>query len=233
MTERSFTTARVAGLLYLVVIVCAGFAQIVRTAVIESGDASATAQNIRDSEWLFRFGFSSDVLAFAADVALALALYVVFKPVNGTLSLLAAFFRLAQAATLGINLLNQFFALLLLSGEDYLTVFDADQIDALVLLFLDAHAYGYLIALVFFALSTLTIAYLVFKSGYIPWFLGVLLVAAAAGYLVDSFGLFLFQHDQETLSLIFVAPAVIGEVAFMLWLLIRGRAVPAERAVRP
>jgi hypothetical protein len=171
--SRILTTARIAGLLYLVVAICGGFAEFVRTSLIESGDATATARNILDNEWLFRVSFASDLVAFSADVALALLLYALLRPVNATLALLAAFFRLAQGAVLGINLLNQFFALLVLSGESYLDVFEPSQLDALALLFLEAHGYGYLIGLVFFALSNLVLGYLVLKSRFLPWILGV------------------------------------------------------------
>ena len=159
------------------------------------------------------------------DVALALAFYVLLKPVSNALSLLAAFFRLGQAAILGINLLNLFFVLQLLGGADYLTVFGADQLDALVLLFLNGHSIGYSIGLVLFGLSLLVLGYLVFKSGYIPKILGVLLIVAALGYLIDSFASFLLPNYEayETIfALVVFLPAFIGELSMCLWLLIKG-----------
>jgi hypothetical protein len=223
--------ARIAGLLYLAVIVCAGFAQAVRSSVIASGDAAATAENILDSERLFRLGFSSDIVAFACDIGLAVALYVLLKPVNQTIALLAAFFRLAQAATLGVNLVMQFMALLLLSGEGYLSGFDAEQLNVLALLFLEAHGYGYLLGLVFFGCSTFLLGYLVIKSEYLPGLWGALLMLAAVGYLVDSFAGFLIE-DRGIVSTIAIAPAALVEVTFCLWLLIRGGRVqvPPEPA---
>lgn len=228
MSDRFFTTARIGGLLYLTVIICAGFAQIVRVSLVESGDATATANNVRDAEWLFRAGFVSDTVAFAADAALALVFYALLRPVNETLALLAAFFRLAQAAVLGINMLNQFAVLLLLSGDEYLDAFDAGQLDALTMLALEAHSYGYLIGLVFFALASFFLGYLVYRSGFLPKILGVLLMTLVAlGYLLDSLTSFL-GADQEALSFVLITPAAIVEIAFCVWLLVRGGAVPAR-----
>lgn len=225
-------TARTAGLLYLVVIVFAGFAQVVRLSLIESGDAAATAENIEDARLLFRLSFAGDVVAFSADVALALALYVLLKPVNTTLSLLAAFFRLAQAAVLAINTLNQFVVLLLLGGDDYLKAFDPAQIHALALLLLDAHAYGYLIGLVFFGFSNLILGYLVLKSGYLPRILGVgLMILVTLGYLLDSFTQFM-GSDSDALSMVFIAPAAITELAFCVWLLARGSGVKPDNGLQ-
>jgi hypothetical protein len=226
MQNRFLTTARVAGILYLIVAVCGGFAEIVRTSLVESGDAEATAANILDSEFLFRLSFSSDVIAFTTEIALAIVLYSLFKPVNETLALVAAAFRLAQAAAAGINLVSQFAALLLLNGSDYLGVFDRGQVDALVLLSLDAHEIGYLIALVFFGLSTFFLGYLVWKSGYFPAVLGILLmILVPIGYVLDSFTTFLIEDKDEIISVVLVTPAAITELVFVAWLLVKGGSI--------
>lgn len=235
MEFRVANTARVAGALYLIVILCAGFAQIVRTALIEPGDATATADNIRDSLWLFRVGFTSDIVAFSADIALALALYLLLRPVNAGLALLAALFRVGQAAVLGINMLNQFAVLLILDGAEYLSVFSEAQLDALTLFFLDAHAYGYLIGLVFFGLSSFVLGYLVYKSGYLPRIFGILLMAfVAGGYLLDSLLSFL-GSESDALSMVLIAPAALVEISFCLWLLIKGGEVviPPDESAAP
>lgn len=218
--------ARVAGLLYLIIIIAGIFAEFfVRQSLIVPGDAVATADNIMASEGLFRLGIAGDLIMIMSDVTLAVVFYVLLKPVSSSLSLLAAFFRLAQAAILGINLLNLFFVLQLLSGADYLTVFGADQLDALVLLFLNGHSIGYAIGLVLFGLSLLVLGYLVFKSGYFPRILGVLLIVASLGYLIDSFASFLLPNydDYETIfALVVFLPAFIGELSMCLWLLVKG-----------
>lgn len=216
--------ARLAGALYLIVIVCAGFSEgYVRSNLIVPEDAAATAHNISASEWLFRIGFVSDLIAFLSDAAVAILFYVLLKPVNKTVSLLAASFRLlAHPAIASINLLNHFAALQLLSGADYLTAFETNQLHALVLLFLDAHNYGYLIGGAFFGIHLFLLGYLLAKSDYFPAIFGVLLLFASFGYLVESFGNFLFPAYQEIFAWIVAIPAVIGELSLTLWLLVKG-----------
>ena len=116
-------------------------------------DATATADNIRASESLFLSGIVGQSVVFLTGIVLTVLLYVLLRPVSRTLALVAAFARLALAIVQGINLLPLFIALLLLSGAGYLTVFEPDQLDALVLLFLNAHGYGVFIWQLFFWLS--------------------------------------------------------------------------------
>ena len=218
--------ARIAGFAYLIIIISGIFAEFfVRSGLIVAGNATATANNIINSESLFRIGIAGDLLMIVCDVVVALAFYVLLIQVNKSLALLAAFFRLAQAATLGINLLNLFFVLHILSGADYLNVFGTDQLHALVLLFLKGHSTGYLIGLVFFGIHCLILGYLIFKSGFIPRILGVLLVFAAFGYLIDSFANFLLPNyaDYERIFLLVVfVPAFIAELSLCLWLILKG-----------
>lgn len=218
--------ARFAGLLYLVIIAAGIFAQFaVRSSLIVTGDAAATAENIVASEGLFRAGIAGDLIMIMADVAIALLFYVLLKPVNNMLALMAAFFRLAQAATLGINLLNLFFVLQLLSGADYLTALGADQTNAQIMLFLDAHAIGYRIALVFFGFSILVLGYLLVKSGYFPRILGAGMIVASFGYLIDSFANFLllnYSDYEAVFSAVVFTPAIIAELALCVWLLWKG-----------
>jgi len=218
--------ARVAGLGYLIIIIAGIFAEFfVRANLIVPGDAATTANNIMASAWLFRIGIASDLIMLMCDVVLALALYVLLIPVNRSLALLAAFFRLVHAAIYGINLLNLFFVLKLLSGAGYLTVFETDQLHALVLLFLSGHGTGYLIGLVFFGFHCFVLGYLVFKSGYFPRILGVLLMFASFGYLIDSFANFLlpnYENYRTIFSLVVFVPAFVGELSFCLWLLLKG-----------
>ena len=222
-------TARFAGILYLVIIASGLFSEmLVRSSLIVPGDAEATANNILTSQSLFRLGFAGDLIMIMSDIGLALAFYLLLKPVNQGLSLLAAFFRLAQASILGINLLNHFTPLLLLSGENYLTVFGTNQLHALVMLFLKMHAHGYLISGVFFAFSCLVLGYLFFKSGYLPDILGALLVFAAFGYLTDSFTNFLLPDYAAITEWLVVASAVIAELTLCVWLLLKGVRVPVK-----
>lgn len=218
--------ARPAGMAYLVIIATGIFAEFfVRSSLIVWDDAAATAANIVSSASLYRAGLAAELLMLACDVFVALALYAIFRTVSRSLALLAAFFRLVHASIVGANLLNTYIPLHLLSGAEYLGAFDPAQLHALVLAFLDAHSYGYAVGLVFFGFQCGVLAYLILKSGYVPKTLGALLMFAAIGYLVDSFGRTLLASyvDYETVFAIVVfAPAFLGELSFALWLLVRG-----------
>ncbi|HET8758490.1 MAG TPA: DUF4386 domain-containing protein [Solirubrobacteraceae bacterium] len=229
----ALASARLAGALYLIIVALGIFAEVaVRSSLIVDGDAAATAANIRDSEWLFRAGFGADLIVFLCDVALAVVLFLLFRPVSRTLSLLAAAFRLTQTAIIGLNLLAMFGALVVLEDADYLGAFGAGETEALAALSLDIHAYGYTLGLTFFAVSTLIIGYLAIRSGVVPKALGGLLMLAGVGYLADSFAFFLVPGYDGSISPILLAPAVVGELWFAVWLLLRGRRLQALREER-
>ena len=221
---RRFATARTAGVLYVIIIVCGLFAEIgVRSQLIESGDPTTTAQNIIDSPLLFRAGLAADITMFIADVAIAIVLYQLLAPLSRALSMMAAAFRITQTAVIGLNLLNMFQAVRIIDDADYLDAFGADQTDTLALLYLDAHKYGYILGLAFFGASTLIIGYLALTSKQMPRPLGVLLGLAGAGYLIDTFSFFLIPGYDGSASPIVLAPALIAEVSFAVWLLTKGR----------
>jgi hypothetical protein len=216
-------TARFAGVLYLVITVAAIVAHIyLPSEIIVSGDAAATTNNIKESATLFRVGgVGSELIVLLSEVILAVVLYVLLKPVNKTLSLIAAASRLVMTTIHGFNLINYFFAIILVSGAGFLSSFDAGQINSLVMLFLEAHSYGFTIGIAFLTIHVIVLGYLIFKSGYFPKVLGVLFIAAGAGYLFDSFAL-LLSSSYETTPGIIAAIIAIAEIAFPLWLLIRG-----------
>lgn len=227
-SQRNF--AKLAGLGYLIIIACGIFAEfIVRMSLIEPGNADATASNILKSEGFFRLGIVGDLIMLSFDATVGLALYVLLRPINQSLALLATFFRLVHTAVYGVTLLTLFLVLQLLSGADYLTVFDQGQLNALVLLFADAHSYGYILSLVFFAVHVGILGYVGLKYGYFPRVLSMLLVFASAGYLVDSLANVLLSNyaDYETvLGVVVFGPAVIGELSLALWLLLKGGRTP-------
>ena len=135
----------------------------------------------------FRMGIAGGVIVLVADAVVAWALYIFLKPVNKSLSLLAAWFRLMYAAIFGITQLNLVFALLLLTGADYLTVFETDQLHALAQIFILAHVYGYFIAMIFFSLGSTVFSYLFLKSNYIPRILAAWGVFASVVLLIGTF----------------------------------------------
>jgi hypothetical protein len=213
--------ARIAGVLILMIAVFAPFSMLyVPSTLIVPGDAAATANNIMASEGLFRLGIASDSVVFLIEIVVTMLLYVLLKPVSKTLSLVAAFSRLAMTIIQGINLLNHFFVLLLLSGATYLTVFAPDQLHALVLLFLNAHESVVLIWGLFFGLHLVVLGYLVYKSGYLPKIIGVLLILASLCYLTQNFGNILLPNYKEIFAS--VGYLSIVEIALPLWLLIKG-----------
>lgn len=211
--------ARIAGVFYLLIFICAGFAEgYVRTGVLVPGDPSATAQNILASEGIFRLGLASDLLAFVFDAIVAVLLYVILKPVSKTLSLMAAAFRLiAHPAIASLNMLNHYAALAVLDGS-YLV----SQPETFSLFFMDLHSAGYLVAGVFFGVHLLILGYLVIKSELFPKVLGWLLGIAALGYLIESFGSFLVPVHADIYTMIVTVTAVVGEISFTFWLLVKG-----------
>ena len=214
--------ARMAGVLYLVIIVCGISAEVlVRGRLIVPGDAAGTAANVLAAPGLFRGGFAADAIMLLADVALAVLLYHLLRPVSQLLSLMGAAFRLMQAAVLGLNLLNYHAAGLLLGGAGYLAALDAESVHALVSLFLDLHAHGYDLGLIFFGVSNLIVGYLVIRSVRFPAILGYGLQAAGVVYLVGSFTRFLAPAAFATIQPAYAIPLA-AELAFCAWLLVKG-----------
>jgi len=212
-------TARIAGFLYLMVAVTAFFTDIyVRKGLIVPGDASMTAHNIMASQCLFRLGFVSDLVMTICWLLLAFTLYVLFRSVNKNCALLMVSFVLVGSAVTCINSLNQFAALLVLNGADYLNVLGTAQLQALAMLFLDLNKHGIFIADIFFGLWLFPLAYLVIKSGFIPRILGILLIVAGWGYVIDFFIFYLFPHLDVTIN----QYTFWGELFLLLWLLIKG-----------
>ncbi len=215
--------ARIAGVLYLIITVAAIFAHIVvPEQFIIPGDAAATAVNITTSESLFRMGtIGMELIILLSEIVLTVVLYVLFKPVNKTLSLLAAVSRIAMTIIHGLNLLNYYFVLQLLKGSNYLTIFGQEQVNALVTLFLDAHSVGFTIGIAFLVPHVLILGYLIYKSGYFPKVLGFVFVAAGVGYLIDTIGLLLVPAYTTTPALIALIIAI-AEISFPIWLLLKG-----------
>ncbi len=225
--------AAIAGSGYLAIIILGIFAEFfVRSRLLVAGDATATANNILASEWLFRIGIASDLIMLSFDVLVAWALYVLLKQVNQSLAMLALLFRLIHAAIYGATLLLLFIVLLLLSGADYLAVIETDKLHALVLLFLNGHSFGYDLGLLFFGLHCFVLGYLIFISGYIPKILGLLLILASLAYLTGSFTRFLFPDYVDTISPIYVV-SLIAELSLCIWLLFKAiKPEPIDQAAR-
>lgn len=212
------TRARISGGLYLMMAPFAIFSLYVRSNLIVPGDATTTANNIMASEGLFRSGIVSWLISQTIFIFLLLVLYRLLKPVNKNQALLMVTLALVAVPIAFVNELNQFAALLLLSGADYLTIYDTNQLHAQVMLFLDLHTSGLYIAHIFWGLWLFPLGYLVFKSGFLPRILGVLMMIGCFGYLIDSGAFFLFPNLDVTISQF----TGLGELLLPLWLVFKG-----------
>ena len=222
-------TARLAGFLYLILAVCGGFAEFaIRQSMIVPGDAAATVRNIMASISTFRLGIASELIGQTVFILLVMTLYKLLKPVNQNQARLMVVFVIVAVTITCLNMLNQFAVLPLLSGADYLAVFDAGQLQALVLYFLNLHHAGYLIAQIFFGLWLLPLGILVYMSGFMPKIVGILLMVACFGYLVDVFTFLLIPGFE----VVFSKFTFVGEVVLLLWLLIKGVNVEQWVSVR-
>jgi hypothetical protein len=217
-------TARLAGFLVLLIAILSPFSILyLPSTLMVPGNAATTASNVMASEGLFRLGIFVDSVVVLLEIVVIAMLYVLLRPVNRTLALVAAFARLAMTVVMGVNVFNSLGVLLLLGDAEYLNVFEPDQLHALVLLFLNLHESGIYIWQVFFAFHWVAVGYLVFKSGYFPRILGILLIVTCLGYMMDSFGILYPSSEAiSTVSPVVLAVGVIGELSFTLWLLIKG-----------
>lgn len=215
-------TARMAGLLYLIYMVTTIFADVVgRSKLIVAGDAAATAGNIMAAEGLFRLSFVSDLLSAVFFLLAAWALYELLKPVNNALALMFLLLNLAGTAVYSINLLNQLAALLLLSGADSLKAFQAGQLQAMALFFLNIYKNGYWVAQLFFGAWLFPLGYLVYKSGFLPRILGIVLMVHCVGWLTTFLQMFLFP-GFDVIHYVTFPLGFVSEFALTGWLLIKG-----------
>lgn len=214
---------RQTGLMYLLVVVLAGFSQgYIRSSLIVPDDAVATSLNIAGKEGLFRLGLVLDLTAFLLEAIISIWLYRLFRAYGQTLALTAAVLRLLAHPAIGsLNLLNHYLALQAAVAPDFLAGFDANQLQSMSLLFMEAHRIGYLIAGVFFGLHCLLLGLLLHRSP-LPGLLGSLMILAGIGYEMESFGDFLFPGNEEWLALLVGITAVLGEVSLTGYFLKKG-----------
>ena len=212
-------TARMAGLFYLIFILTTVLATAVRGRFIVSGDAVATANNIVSSQGLFRVGFVTELVSAVFFVLAAWALYALLKPVNRNLALLFLLLNLGGVAVECLNALNLYASLQLLSGANYLTAFQTGQLQALAMSYLDLYTNGFLIAQIFFSVWLLPLGYLVYKSRFLPKFLGLLLILDFFGNMSWFLQGFLLP-DYKILAYPGNAISLIAEISLTVWLLV-------------
>jgi hypothetical protein len=214
---------RVAGLLYLFLVVFAPFRLIyIPSTLFVSGNAAAMANKIAAHELLFRLGIISDLFCGTILIFLVLAFYRLFKGVDQNLAVLVVILGGLLPATIDfLNVVNDAAALVLVRGADFLSVFEKPQRDALAMLFLRLHHQEIVAAEILWGLWLFPLAILVYRSRFLPRFLGVWLIINGFAYLTMSFtGLLLPRYEDMVSNIAF--PALLGEMAFMLWLVIKG-----------
>lgn len=211
--------AKTAGVLLLISALGGGFGEFfVPTQLIVFGDATATANNILASSSLFRWGFASYLVEAVCDISLALVLYQLLKPVRKDMALLAAFFGLVSTATFAVAELFYFATLPILNAA-YLKTFSPDQVNALAMLSLTLYGYCGGVFMVFYGVASILRGYLIFQSGYLPKFLGILLLLAGAGFVVRSF---VFVLAPAYASDFFLLSMPLAVLALILWLFVKG-----------
>src|SRR6476660_1891933 len=213
--------ARIAGALFLVSLVAGGLGEAyIPSKLIVGHDAAATVANIKNLDSLYRLGFATFLIESLCDITLVTILYALLKPVSKELSLLAAFFGLVCTALFAFAELFYFAPLLLIAGgADYLKVFAPDQINSLVLLSMKFYGFAGMIFTAYYGMSWIVRAYLIFRSGYLPKFLGILMAIGGIGFVVRNFLLILAPAYASDVFLMLMFP---GGLAMTIWLLVKG-----------
>jgi Domain of unknown function (DUF4386) len=213
---------RFAGLLYVLASIIGFFAmEYVPGKLIVHGNAAATANNITASETLFRLGIAAELIGYATFIFVALALYDLLKGVSRRQASLMVLLIVVSVPIAFLNELNSFAALELVRGADALFIVEKPQRDALAMLFLNLHFYGFVVAEIFSGLWLFPLALLVYRSGFLPRFLGVWLAVAGFAWLMLSLTSVLSPQYQDRVFT-YVQPAFFGEIVFMFWLVIKG-----------
>jgi Domain of unknown function (DUF4386) len=208
---------RIIGVIYLFYFLTVMSAEFFVKGLIVSGDAAATANNILGHESLFRAGFAINLIATALYIAVTALFYELFKPVNRSLALLAAFFSLVGCAIQALSYVCYLAPFVLLGGAPYLSVFKVEQLQALVLMLLKLRSQAEQIDLVFFGFFDLLIGCLILRSTFLPRILGALMALAGLGWLI-----FLFPPLANSLSHYILPVGFLAELLLLLWLLVRG-----------
>ncbi len=219
------TYARYAGLLYILIAIAGGFSMgYVPSVIMADGNALETVNNILANQGLVRLGILGDIIVFLCEIALSVMLFRLLKPIGETMSLTAALARIGMAVIIAVNAILDTVPLILLSDASYLEAFEAAQLHALVMVFIELEANGVMVWQMFFGLHLAVMAYLVMKSGYFPKILGLMMLVGSFGYTLQSLTT-VIALDVQILSWLVVGLLVvvtIGEISFAFWLLIKG-----------
>jgi hypothetical protein len=227
MTERTDEIspqlyARIAGTLYLLLIILGGVGEYARNKIMVPDDAAATAANLTSMETLWRFGITSEFLALICAIGMAMIYFFLLRPVSKELNVLATLLRIVAIAVQAVAVLSLVAALFPLGDAAYLKAFTPEQLAALVRLAIRWHAYGYSLALFFFGSCFLVHGRLIFRSGFLPKTLGILIQIAGVCYLMNSLALFLAPTIAGQIFPAILLPCFVAEFSLCLWLLVKG-----------
>lgn len=226
--KRARFVARIGGILYLIIIALGALGEaVIRGSIVVPGNATATAANLRSMEWLWRLGVAGEVVLLTCATALMLILYVLLRHVSRDLALAAVFFNLVSIAIEGVATVSLAAALFPLASASYLNAFAPEQINAMAMLSVRSHTAGFGIALIFFGVECVILGYLIYRSGYMPRSIGVLMEIAGVCYVINSFALLLSPPLSSRLFPAILIPSLIAELSLALWLLVKG--VNAEK----
>ena len=230
------TFARIAGALYITIAVAGAFSiGYLPSVIIAPGDAAATVDNLLNNQGLFRLGILADVIVLLAEIALTAMLYVMFRSVSRTLSLVAAFARLAMILVMGTNLQLNLVPLLLLTGGGTADAFATQQAQAIVLLVFEIQALGVYVWGIFFSLHLFALGILMIRSGFFPRALGAMILFGSFAYLLEGLTK-ITDTGGPVASVLVVGLLVIvtlAELTFAFWLLIRGPNISAWNKLNP
>jgi hypothetical protein len=221
--KRARFLARVGGVLYLSIIAIGALGEtVVRGSIVVPGNATATANNLRSMEWLWRLGVAGEVVLLACAVALSVILYILLRRVNRDLALAAVLFNVVCIVIEGVAAVSLAAALFPLRSAPYLSAFTSEQLNAMVMLSIRSHTEGFGIALIFFGVECVILGYLIYRSGFMPSSIGVLMGVAGVCYAINSFALLLSPPLSSRLFPAILIPSLIAELSLALWLLVKG-----------
>lgn len=215
--------ARIAGVLYLLIAITGGFGiMYAPSSIIVSDDATATANNLINSEFIYSLSILSNLISQALTIFLVLTLSRLFKDINPKLTKYMLTFVLVAVPISFINVLNLFAAQMFVGGAEFLEVFETNQLNSLALVFLRIYEFGIAVVGIFWGLWLFPFGMLIIKSKFIPKIIGIFLVVGCFAYLIDSFVSILLPEYKASVSAIIMIPLAIGEFSTILWLLIKG-----------
>jgi len=215
-------SAIIAGISLLLMAIIAPIANFsILQGLIDPSDVAKTVSNIRENIGIFRIGIVLFLIVALLDILVAWALYIFLSQQNKSLSLLTAWLRVVYASILCVVIINLINVLQLLNGADYLSVFSESQLQTQIMLSLNIFNKGWEFGLIVFGFHLLLLGYLILKAGYMRKLLGILILLAALGYIIDGFGKLLFSNYSISISMF----TFIGEVILIFWLLIVGRKI--------